>query len=1575
MNLENRPIIYYYGDDSATEHVKEFQSSVFSAEPVQWSRRSRDPPQSVHVDPNFMPLNIFPHESNGLITPSSHPAVYIFLCPNDPDYYSNKGKQAFGHWISFITNINIKEWLVIIITDKSKRVSFRNSIMTRLKHDFSIDFTDHLQELPSDYDSLPGTLQILNTKLRSAVIRVFNSTLDEMDQKSAFLLQSCHEKDWDFMEYYQCLEEMSSLYSCMSLYDEALECMEKADSCLTSELSETPQKGITKWIKCLLSNSCDRLITDPIIISTYANPVRVESVRQKKANLFELRAHILTRECSLLQALDRISELPQRAVRMIRLCTKEARDLKIPIPAFQLYFWIFLTSLQTLDIFRRGTRCAPKTEDFINLRRKFLHISDLLQQPPAVPNENSSAINNNSTLMSTDEDSNFPSNGSDLTASTLLSARFKALESLDLLEDVSLQTEGTFNILARAVLASVVADDHAKCGRGATQNQDLVGTSRWTVDLWRRACVALSRLGRYANLWPDPARRMTRGIRPDSLNGAMLISIMDIFNNSASDNADASSNGRMSFGGSFGAQLSIAFVSSTSFEESYRKFAGACIFFQSCSGAKRAAICMSLELADFYRDGGNFLKAEALYHQATKIFLKESWMELATYSLLQQAFCQQVQWRTENVDSIEASVFRRYVQTALILAITPSSNLKLCYELLKRRGAYFDNLFGEGAIASDWSSPEKVTILPPWWPEDWWAHALETVAEHYARIIPQGVTPMSPENLPLHRPLVPLSVRSLWPLFRLHALDLGEANPHTHRQVIRLHLQLIGVRPILVKVSVGGRPTTTEDWNEPPLSRCYDSKQGSDSMRFFNVDLNSEAIRSGIIAVNSDSSFTSSKELGESVSQRQSTGDQNTAPSPTSVPNSSFLGLSGSRDSVIQRLFRRSSAGGRTGRQFFRRSAVNATDTNGEIRTVKRPTSIDFLSFRGRLNTLDKITPLPSDSLLDGLTLSADDDRKIFNAGNSSVQEESNFSDGALIRQHKKGFSLSDFSAFAQSFRPSRTDISTKNNGEEEVNGHNGGVKITKATALDKENVIVFSPRCLSTNPFHCKLPENAKKLVEEEESAMTFHPGDNFLLMETSACGFHLPTEIKISLYNDEESAKLNTPCFVFSSSIIAEHFTTTWSSEPLLERLLPRVEQIEALRLSNAYKVPQIQHKGASAVVMCSMNQPVFLTVRVGDLSIEHSDSSITDRKGLGSDYGSDVRIRLRKTPTDQNTRTEPVWSQRYTVDPLKGEDKNRETTSLSDLGELVLAPGEEPQTSSNEYHPGTRLCPLQSFLLRPKLDEQISIILPTGRPYPIHLLPVGVLIFNAKVSMFHKKNLLVQLRVGVRDSTWPVLGSVNEKDKYSHFNPFYSQERIAFRFSSPKLELKPFTDSQPPASQTQSSLSSTTQPPTLATPATGHLNIRPPYYLNAQRSVSVVEFAPPSPAMLAVAASALGKSVATENISQNHKEIGHSFFFSKDEESGSTGSADKESSVEFTAEDPIQLVESPDYEGVVSYGRPLTVAWSVQLSHFNKNLRPTSKADGVGVIANFSFLVGSKYDPVQPRVHYSCNLVKKH
>uniref|UniRef100_A0A158REF7 Trafficking protein particle complex subunit 10 n=1 Tax=Hydatigena taeniaeformis TaxID=6205 RepID=A0A158REF7_HYDTA len=1495
-----------YGHESAEGHVQELRSSGLAAQPVQWSRRSDQTSQSVHVDPNFLPLHLAPDANTDLDNQSTYPAIYIFFCPNDLQYYADRGKKAFGKWFGFLSSNKLQEWLVITITDKSKKISAKNSVASKLKHDFSIDLFDHLHELPSDYEAYPGTLQELNVKLRNSVIRVFNTTLDTMDNRAAKLEAKRQDKDWDFMDYFLCMEEIASLYSCMSLYEEALECMEKAENCLSVALANAAGNGVNRWVRDLLSNSCENLLADPTIISTYASPQRVERVRRRKANLFELHAHILTRECALLQALDRITELPACAVRNISLCTKVARDLKAS-PFFALS-----------------------------------HLSPLCMRGPPV------------SALSADEDSNCPSNMSELSVSTLISARFKAMESLDLLEDVSLHNEGTFNVLARAVLASVAADDHARSGRTTLQSQALVGTSQWTVNLWRHACVALGRLGRCTDLWPDPTRRI-QGARSDSPQNAMLLSILDSLNNFTGHGSSNVGSTLCGFGGSLGAQLSIAFISPESFEEVYRKFAGVCIFFQSCSGAKRGSICMSLELADFYSTY-ELLSIEHFYKAIINVFM--------------------FLWpRTDNYPEVEAlsDIFHRYVQTALILAITPTKSLHQCYDLLKRHGSYFDNLFG-GCTTTARSSEGEVVILPPWWPEDWWTHAIETVAEHYARIAPP---PAPAETLTLRPSLMPLTVRSLWPLFRLLSIDLEEANPHTHRQVIRLHLRLSGVRPMLLRVSVGARPTKSEDWVVPPLSREVSKRSGGDVIKFFNVDLSSESLRVGIISSASDASSVPSTEYGGG-------GDcDGSTPPPTGIAAAAASGVlssSTSKESVMQRLFRRTSARGRPGRVLFKRSSDNARIANGQaadVKPLRRPTSIDFLGYRGRLSTFDRANPLPCDSILDGLTLSSDYDR--FASGvaetseNASTMEDSVFSDSRLTRRHKKGFSLSDLSSFMQSVKMPKNETSSK--GHVDANSTPLPVVTTKAVVIET-NDILFYPRHHATNLFHCRSHESAKEPIEDKNNILTFQPGDNYLILETAHYGFHLPGEISIAVYNDLQSAANNSPIFIFSSSICPEQHGPTWSNEALLERLLPKVEQIEVLRLSKAYSFPEPVEKSnyvfkfiefelihlfvftsaASALVMSGMSQPVFITVRVGDLSIE--------RKAIDSSVDSSTRLLMhRYSPAEASAET--TWGQNYVVEPTE-EGEVKTPPALTDLGDLVIAPGEPPPSSPLLYTPGTRLCPRCSFLFRPKPNERIAFILPSGRPYSIKLMPIGVLIFKARVFPSESKHFLVQLHVEMRDTTWPALGSIDEKEGSPHLNPFYCQERIAFRFSTPEMVIKPFTDAlsqPPPQSQPLPSM-----PPSLW----GSLMQGP------QRSISVVEFALPSAGTIAGTSAVLHRSLL------NSREVGNSVFFPPKASEGTaggnasnpsrtTGSNEPSSTQDSSnSQHPIQLVDSPDFEWVVSFGRPLTVSWTVQMDYFTRLLRPLPKSDKIGVLADFTFLAGTNFDENRPRLRYSCNLM---
>ncbi|VDN13739.1 unnamed protein product [Dibothriocephalus latus] len=140
-----------------------------------------------------------------------------------------------------------------------------------------------------------------------------------------------------------------------------------------------------------------------------------------------------------------------------------------------------------------------------------------------------------------------------------------------------------------------------------------------------------------------------------------------------------------------------------------------------------------------------FSQSEALYHWATKAFLRYSWPELATYTLLQEAFCQQVQWRTERTQDV--SVFR--------------------------------------------STQPSDVIYPAWWPQNWWQESLAAVAEHHVR---HNADQSGKKRMPLLAPHPPLSVHSLRPLFKLISVDLKNANAATHNQCILLQLNVSGYR-------------------------------------------------------------------------------------------------------------------------------------------------------------------------------------------------------------------------------------------------------------------------------------------------------------------------------------------------------------------------------------------------------------------------------------------------------------------------------------------------------------------------------------------------------------------------------------------------------------------------------------------------------------------------------------------------------------------------------------------------------------------------------------------------------------
>lgn len=128
----------------------------------------------------------------------------------------------------------------------------------------------------------------------------------------------------------------------------------------------------------------------------------------------------------------------------------------------------------------------------------------------------------------------------------------------------------------------------------------------------------------------------------------------------------------------------------------------------------------------------------------------------------------------------------RYVQSALILSVTPANTLHLCYDQFLSKRSHFESLFSD-------QGEDEEAVLPSWWPNDWWKETLRIVAEHHQRC---RVDKKSNSLFAVHPALVVCSIK---PLFKLVSVELEEANTETGRQMIRVHLNMIGERKFSAK--------------------------------------------------------------------------------------------------------------------------------------------------------------------------------------------------------------------------------------------------------------------------------------------------------------------------------------------------------------------------------------------------------------------------------------------------------------------------------------------------------------------------------------------------------------------------------------------------------------------------------------------------------------------------------------------------------------------------------------------------------------------------------------------------------
>ncbi|BHF61227.1 Trafficking protein particle complex subunit 10 [Sparganum proliferum] len=1474
MDLDSRPVVYYSGEPASASIVEKYCTSSLTAQPIEWSRNPSLVTYTVHVDPTFMPLDTVSSSPTNKNRRSKFapPAAYVFICPNDIQYYTSHGKADLERWFEFLSTKKVDDSLIVTISNKDKKVPAKSSVIYKLKVDFMIDATDRLVDVPTDFHSSSGAWQSLLTKMRNLILRALGSKLDAAENTAKSLLASHSEPDWDFMDFLDCQEEIATLYSCLNLSEEALQCLDKADDWLTSSLAQAGEGEQSAWVRRLVKNPCTVLVQTPNLVSSFPDPQRAQRVRERTANLFELRTHILSRQCGLLQALDRIPLLPKLGVRVVHLAVKEARVLKIEVQPTQVHFWTFICCLEILETFRRSVPIHQKLDLANNLRRRFLLSSRSIdagslltsgKQPTYGTDSSASLTGQGSSLLFDSADDDLTSGiscFSETSTNSFTPSLYTPFENPQLLDDVNsgpMAEDSSIHLLAMAVQASVIADEQAGVGRKVSHHQTIVGTSLWTVELWRRACVSLSLLGRLLDIWPSSSHT-AEGRKSSATNANRLLLLM-LHSESGPqidpDESTATELFRSSISkGLVGAKLAVAISSPESFYQTYRKVANVTVFFLWASKRRRMSVLTSLDLADFFRDAGMFVQSEALYHWATKAFLRYSWPELATYSLLQEAFCQQVQWRTERTDSQDFSVFRRYVQSALILSVTPQTNLQCCYRQLESTGPYFLNLVHPSTQPAD-------VIFPAWWPDDWWQESLAAVAEHHAR---RSAGQLGKKSASLLSPHPPLSVHSLRPLFRVVSIDLKDANPTTHRQCILLQLNVSGSRRFYASVRVDGQPVTYADWTTRPLATTV--QNGHVDSKFFSVDICKTA------------------EVKEQKVSRA--------------------------EAVVRRMFSRVASPTQPKPSRYRpaHSPQSSTAHNGStaevVRVPGRPISMEFLDL-SRVDSSERCYRLPSDASHLGLAVGSDSQDSHSTIMNCPTPDSA-VSGGTPFwskfdRLRKKAASVLSFETPDQV----SSNITSGNR-----------VSLTDEFLLD--GAADFRVRRLGTSSAECRLSAGSSQDSSDFlDKPFILRPGDNFLLLESALPGFFLPRLVHVSVYAsspDDASCVPSPnwqPTFIFSSGIVPDQFSRSWSHTELLDRLLPRIESILCLSpLDQSKLAKSTDCRSVNAVV--GVRQPLFLTLRTGTLALPRGSNNSNDDGGNGE--SSVCLLLLSGEPSVSGSESSPTAS-------ISGSNGTQNTARPNNMDTvpLVQLPYEVSPTLTKDattFAPDTLLCSRRCLFLRPSsAAEKFGLCLPFGRTIPLHLNEVKPFEFSASVTRFQNRLVLINLRISVPEVVCPGTGRVDQPDSQS--NPLYAVQLLTLRLTAPKLTMH-ILDNE--------------------------------FRRTPNRSASV---------------SSYHTSDVLSAISPNECSFDNSSHFSFNE-------TDETSEPVVTMLEAA-LFDQDYKEAMISPLHPHTLVWTVNLHQFESLMRPTGKPNTIGVSARFSFLASSLFDLESgSKITYNCTLV---
>ncbi|KAF7262889.1 SIDL trafficking protein particle complex subunit 10 isoform X2 [Rhynchophorus ferrugineus] len=345
--IDRRPIVTCAGEFELFSHIEDNLLQALPKDVSEWKRSLGRPIRNVHIGAKFMAFSTQALPKPGQWDLIRQPLFHIYWTDcTDVDVYKNVVREDIENWIKELTSREIPDWLIVVVENydgkRTKQLIPRTTVLDKIRVDFALKQGDRCISVINPgkaenktADSWRGLVARIRHLLLVAYARAVTRLEDHVRQQR----EKRNDPNWNFMEYFVLQEELAQVLEMLGLNDEALVQYDELDALFSQFVANFTSCDNLKWLT-QFQRPLERwhgLKLGPIVLPP-------------SPSLLELRAYIFSKQAQMLLLTNKVWEMASRCLPFLHVCIRELSILEITAPSGAVWCWLFLASMEVLQI-------------------------------------------------------------------------------------------------------------------------------------------------------------------------------------------------------------------------------------------------------------------------------------------------------------------------------------------------------------------------------------------------------------------------------------------------------------------------------------------------------------------------------------------------------------------------------------------------------------------------------------------------------------------------------------------------------------------------------------------------------------------------------------------------------------------------------------------------------------------------------------------------------------------------------------------------------------------------------------------------------------------------------------------------------------------------------------------------------------------------------------------------------------------------------------------------------------------------------------------------------------------------